>query len=176
MSLHSGSDKFAVYPAIKEESHGKFHIKTSGTSWLKSLRLTAKENSSLFREIYDYAMTVFKESKACYHIGTNSEQLKPIDDMSNESLPKLLKDQHSRQMLHITYGGVLNVTDNAGIFLFHSRLKQLLRSHAKGYAKLLEAHMGSTCPCYAEGLKQDKLAKQRLISGAVFSLQYSCPL
>ncbi len=32
LSIHSGSDKFAVFPAIGRETRSRFHIKTSGTS------------------------------------------------------------------------------------------------------------------------------------------------
>ena len=41
ISVHSGSDKFAVYPSVGRMTHGRFHVKTSGTSWLEALRLTA---------------------------------------------------------------------------------------------------------------------------------------
>src|SRR5690606_34105975 len=35
LSLHSGSDKFSVYPAIAEATGGLVHLKTAGTSYLE---------------------------------------------------------------------------------------------------------------------------------------------
>jgi len=40
LSIHSGSDKFSIYPVIKELSkkHNKgFHLKTAGTTWLEEV-------------------------------------------------------------------------------------------------------------------------------------------
>lgn len=34
LSIHSGSDKFSIYPTIAEVTEGVFHIKTAGTNWL----------------------------------------------------------------------------------------------------------------------------------------------
>ena len=41
LSIHSGSDKFSVYAAIVEGTGGRFHLKTSGTSYLIALRTVA---------------------------------------------------------------------------------------------------------------------------------------
>ena len=34
LSLHSGSDKLSIYPALARLTHGRFHVKTAGTSYL----------------------------------------------------------------------------------------------------------------------------------------------
>jgi hypothetical protein len=41
LSLHSGSDKFSVYPLIAEATGGLVHLKTAGTSYLEALRVAA---------------------------------------------------------------------------------------------------------------------------------------
>src|SRR5215217_8521349 len=38
LSLHSGSDKFSVYPAFVRQTRGLAHLKTAGTSYLEALR------------------------------------------------------------------------------------------------------------------------------------------
>ena len=36
LSLHSGSDKFSVYPVAMRQTHGLVHLKTAGTSYLEA--------------------------------------------------------------------------------------------------------------------------------------------
>ena len=39
LSLHSGSDKLSMYPALARATEGRFHVKTAGTSYLVAERL-----------------------------------------------------------------------------------------------------------------------------------------
>ena len=39
LSIHCGSEKFSVLPMIGKLSRGRFHIKTSGTSWLEAMKM-----------------------------------------------------------------------------------------------------------------------------------------
>jgi hypothetical protein len=41
LSALSGSDKLTVFPAVGKEIRGRFHLKTSGTSWLEAVRVIA---------------------------------------------------------------------------------------------------------------------------------------
>jgi hypothetical protein len=41
LSLHTGSDKFTVYPLAARHARGLVHLKTAGTSYLEALRLAA---------------------------------------------------------------------------------------------------------------------------------------
>jgi hypothetical protein len=43
LSLHSGSDKFSIYPLICEVAQGQVHLKTAGTSYVEALRVVAQE-------------------------------------------------------------------------------------------------------------------------------------
>ena len=43
ISIHSGSDKFSVFPSMGELAGGGLHLKTAGTSWLEAMRLVAQE-------------------------------------------------------------------------------------------------------------------------------------
>ena len=42
LSLHSGSDKLSMYPALARATRGRFHVKTAGTSYLEALRVVAR--------------------------------------------------------------------------------------------------------------------------------------
>ncbi len=55
LSLHSGSDKFSIYPAAMHQTGGLVHLKTAGTSYLEALRTIAALDPGLFGEIYTFA-------------------------------------------------------------------------------------------------------------------------
>src|SRR5690625_169958 len=44
LSIHSGSDKFAVFPIIAKYTKGVLHVKTAGTNWLEAIRVIAGTN------------------------------------------------------------------------------------------------------------------------------------
>jgi hypothetical protein len=51
ISVHSGSDKFAIYPSIGRICGDLLHVKTAGTSYLEALRVAARQSPQLFLEI-----------------------------------------------------------------------------------------------------------------------------
>jgi hypothetical protein len=61
ISIHSGSDKFSLYPIIRDavqKQHAGFHLKTAGTTWLEELVGLAEhggEGLSLVKQIYRQA-------------------------------------------------------------------------------------------------------------------------
>ncbi len=68
LSLHSGSDKLSMYPALARATKGKFHVKTAGTSYLEALRVVALRDEPLFRRIIDFARGRYETDKATYHV------------------------------------------------------------------------------------------------------------
>ena len=42
LSIHSGSDKFSIFPTVAQAKNIAIHLKTSGTTWLECLRFIAK--------------------------------------------------------------------------------------------------------------------------------------
>ena len=136
LSIHSGSDKFTAFPVIGEVTREHFHAKTAGTSWLEAVRLVSMTDPALFREIYAYAQTVYTECRAYYHVSTEPDMVPQIEAMRDDQLPELLNIDTSRQLLHITYGKILNEER------FRGRLFALWRAHRDEYAALLEKHIG----------------------------------
>jgi hypothetical protein len=74
LSVHSGSDKFSIYPAIKRalaRTGAGLHIKTAGTNWLEEVIGLAESGGSgldLAREIYVRALA--KKEALCQPYAT----------------------------------------------------------------------------------------------------------
>jgi len=64
LSLHSGSDKFSVYPIAARLAKGLVHLKTAGTSYLEALRTIAALDPAFFRSIYAFARERYDTDKA----------------------------------------------------------------------------------------------------------------
>ena len=107
VSVHSGSDKLSVYPIVGSETKGRFHLKTSGTSWLESLRTIAQVAPSVYRLVHERAGTYFPIAKRAYHIDADPATLRPLSDTADDELSTYLDDPTCRQFLHISYGGLL---------------------------------------------------------------------
>jgi hypothetical protein len=48
LSLHSGSDKYSIYPAAVRQTRGLVHLKTAGTSYLEALHTIAAVDPPFF--------------------------------------------------------------------------------------------------------------------------------
>ena len=107
VSVHSGSDKFSVYPVIGAETRLRLHLKTSGTSWLESLRTVAQTEPQLYRLIHRRAFEYFPVALQSYHITADIDDIAPLEEKADAELPAYLDDPNCRQLLHISYGGLL---------------------------------------------------------------------
>ncbi len=142
ISIHSGSDKFSIFPAIGRITQGKYHLKTSGTSWLEALRIIALKNSGLYRELYKFAISVLAEAKKNYHVTCDVNNLPNIDNLSDNELPDLFQQNDARQLLHITYGYILREQESQGNYSFKDRLYTVLQENRKLYYQVLDEHIG----------------------------------
>ena len=105
LSLHSGSDKFSVYPLYNEVTNGGWHIKTSGTSWLEAVRVVSQTNLPLFRELYALCLANLDESKKAYHVRISTQDFPaqlPDDVATFFAIPDV------RQLFHISYSALLD--------------------------------------------------------------------
>jgi len=135
ISLHSGSDKFSLYPLFAKEAEGLFHVKTAGTSYLVALEVVAERAPELFREIYRLSVERFEEDRATYHLSTNPAALPSPADLSDAELRRLLQEPDPRQVLHVAYGSVLRSP-------LGDELRDVLLEHEEDYAASLERHLG----------------------------------
>jgi tagaturonate epimerase len=140
LSLHSGSDKFSVYPIAASHTGGLVHLKTAGTSYLEALRTLATQDPSFFRSIYTFARERYEKDRASYHVSAALEKAALPEALTETELPDLLEQFDAREILHVTFGSVLTARKPDGSWEFYDRFMSLLRSHPEAYAANLEAH------------------------------------
>ena len=140
LSLHSGSDKFSVYPIAARQTRGLVHLKTAGTSYLEALRTVSAVDPSLFREIYGFARERYETDRASYHVSARLDRARPANEVPESGLASLLEEFDAREILHVTFGSVLNERSNGAGFRFREKLMGLLTANPEAYAKNLEAH------------------------------------
>ena len=148
LSLHSGSDKFSIYPLVAKLTHGLVHLKTAGTSYLEALRTIAAVDTDLFREIYLFARERFETDKASYHVSADLARAPLPEEVPN--CTDLLNQFDARQILHIAFGSVLTGRTVDGSFQFHDRFISVLRKNADAYAENLEKHFVRHLEPFAE--------------------------
>lgn len=83
LSLHSGSDKLSMYPILARATGGRFHVKTAGTSYLEALRVVARSDESLFREIVTFSRARYEEDRATYHVSATLADAPPEQDVAD---------------------------------------------------------------------------------------------
>jgi len=122
LSVHSGSDKFSIYPEIsriiKKYDKG-IHVKTAGTTWLEEvigLALAGNEALALAKHFYINALTRQEELCAPYAdvIDIKQDELPSADEVekwSSEKFANTLRhipgnpdyNPNFRQLIHVGY-------------------------------------------------------------------------
>lgn len=122
LSVHSGSDKFSLYPIIRKalaRTGAGLHIKTAGTSWLEELIGLAEaggDGLALAKEIYAYALEHVDELCAPYASVIDIDRSRlPSSSVVNEwtgsQLASALRhipghpefNANMRQLLHVSF-------------------------------------------------------------------------
>lgn len=122
LSVHSGSDKFSLYPIIREaaaRSGAGFHIKTAGTTWLEELIGLAEaggDGLELAREIYAESLAQIDALSGPYAsvIDIDRGRLPAAAEVNAWSGPRLAAairhvpgnpefNPHVRQLLHVAF-------------------------------------------------------------------------
>ena len=123
LSIHSGSDKFSIYPVIGRliQQYDKgIHVKTAGTTWLEEVIGLAMSNDEeaidLVKAFYSSALGRFDELCAPYAtvIDIDKEKLpsaKTIERWTGEKLANTLRhipshpdyDPNIRQLIHVSF-------------------------------------------------------------------------
>lgn len=122
LSVHSGSDKFSIYPAINRvirKYNTGLHVKTAGTTWLEEVIGLAEaggDGLEVAKKIYAKALTRYDELAAPYAtvIDINPEQLPAIEEVerwsSSDYVSALRHDPTCpgynpsfRQLIHVAY-------------------------------------------------------------------------
>ncbi|MCJ7624670.1 MAG: tagaturonate epimerase family protein [Anaerolineaceae bacterium] len=132
LSIHTGSDKFSIYPSIARQARNLVHVKTAGTSYLECLRVIAAVDQPFFRELLDFARSRYLTDKATYHVSGKLEKVPAAAELSDGQLLDLFEQFDARQVLHVTFGSVL---DDYG-----TRLLKVLTANLKLYNQFLQKH------------------------------------
>ena len=150
ISLHSGSDKFSVYPIVAELTRGMVHVKTAGTSYLEAVRAIGTIDPPLFREILGFAHERYDEDKATYHVSADPAKVPQPAALADEDLPGVLDLFDGRQLLHVTYGSVLTARRDDGAPRFRDRLLLALRQDEEKHYDVLVRHIGRHAAPFAD--------------------------
>lgn len=158
LSVHSGSDKFTIYPVmasiIKKHDKG-IHVKTAGTTWLEEvigLAMAGEEGLEAAKEIYTRALARKEELCAPYAdvIDIDDSKLPSPEEVSNWSSEKFAgtlrhipghPDYNSnlRQLIHVGY----KVASEMG----------------EGYTSLLEKYAEIIGACVEENIYERHLKR-----------------
>ncbi len=136
LSIHSGSDKFSVFPAIGEMTREVFHVKTAGTNWLEAMRICAQKDPALYRKAHAFALESFRDATRFYHVSTDLSKIPDVKKMEDAALSTLFDLPDARQLIHITYGHILQNDE------LKAALYALWDREAEAYAAALERHIG----------------------------------
>lgn len=122
LSVHSGSDKFSIYPVIKKliKKYDKgIHVKTAGTTWLEEvigLAMAGNEALDLAKTIYSEALS--REDELCKPYATvididyqklpSSEEIRDWDSKKFADTLRHIPghsdyNPHFRQLIHVGY-------------------------------------------------------------------------
>jgi tagaturonate epimerase len=132
LSLHTGSDKFGVYPIAMKHTSGLVHLKTAGTSYLEALRVMANVDTDFFRQVLDFARERYETDRVSYHVSAVLDKVPAAADLTDDQLPDLLNQFDARQVLHVTFGSVLD--------RYGDRLHAMLRQYEDDYQAALKKH------------------------------------
>lgn len=131
LSVHSGSDKFTIYPIMAEiiKKHDKgLHVKTAGTTWLEEvigLSISGVEGLALAKEIYGKALQRKEELCGPYADVIDIDDAKlPLEDevagWTGEKFANTLRhipdhpdyNSNFRQLIHVGYKVAAEMGEN----------------------------------------------------------------
>jgi hypothetical protein len=141
ISVHSGSDKFSVYPILGRVCGDLLHVKTAGTSYLEALRVVARTAPALFAEITAYCRGRFDTDRKSYHISTTTAQINALPAFQTKADESIYLDEViGRQLLHVTFGSVLTLGKEAKGQPFKQGILETLQGHADLHSEIVERH------------------------------------
>jgi hypothetical protein len=132
LSIHTGSDKFTIYPIIARHAGAHVHVKTAGTSYLEALRIVAAQDPALFRQMLETGHAHYERDKKSYFLDCRPETVPHSADLADDALPALLDQFDARQLLHVTFGSILDAHGSA--------LNAFLAAHPEAYRAGLRQH------------------------------------
>lgn len=158
MSIHSGSDKFAIYPYIGSiiMKHGKgIHLKTAGTTWLEEMIGLAEAGG----EALDFVKEIY--TKSLSHIEELCAPYADVIDIKISSLPsasEVKKWDNSRMASSLRHDQENENYNPDMRQLIHVAYK-LAAQKPDQYFKLLEANEKVVSKCVYENVYNRHIAR-----------------
>ncbi len=147
ISIHTGSNKFKVYPLIGEISDFHFHLKTSGGSWIEALRIIVEKDPNLYRVIHNIILENISHIKKYYkNIKIDMKVLETITSIKDDDILKYIDSDEIRQVLYMSYG----------IILKNDVLRPLIYSILDDNEEYYHEHIKNTFVKYFEALNIPK--------------------
>ncbi|MGE4287577.1 MAG: tagaturonate epimerase family protein [Salinivirgaceae bacterium] len=156
LSVHSGSDKFAIYPAMKKaikKFDAGIHVKTAGTTWLEEVIGLAQgggEGLAIAKEIYAKSMERYDELTGPYATVLNIEKEKlpsvnEVNAWTSQQFSDALTHNQScsdynpsfRQVIHVGYK--IAVEMGSRYITALDTYREVIEGHVKH--NLLERHL-----------------------------------
>lgn len=141
ISIHSGSDKFSIYPIVGRVCGDLLHVKTAGTSYLEALRVVARTAPGLFAEIIEFCRGRFDQDRKSYHLSTTLPEIGTLPRYAGPKDESLFLDERvGRQLLHVTFGSVLTQGTDMKGRRFKEGILEQLQQHDDLHLEVLEKH------------------------------------
>ena len=156
LSVHSGSDKFSIYPFIKaslRKYDAGVHVKTAGTSWLEEIIGLAAAGGAgleLAKRIYRFALPHFDALCAPYATVVSIERDKlptadEVDGWSSADFVNALEHEQSNPKFHSEFRQFVHVSFKIAAEL-GSEYTDALKAHEETISKyvannLFERHL-----------------------------------
>ena len=152
LSIHSGSDKFSIYPImgklIRKYDVG-IHVKTAGTTWLEEiigLSLADPEALTLAKKIYRSALTRMDELTVPYAsvIDVDTSKLPEpdvVDGWDAQTFAKTLRHDESEPLYNPSFRQLIHVSFKVAAELKDEYIPALERS-ADVIGREIEANIG----------------------------------
>ena len=152
LSIHSGSDKFSIYPImgklIRKYDVG-IHVKTAGTTWLEEiigLSLADPEALKLAKKIYRIALTRMDELTVPYATVIDVDKSKlpapdVVDGWDAQTFAKTLRHDESESLYNPSFRQLIHVSFKVAAELKDEYIPALERS-ADVIGREIEANIG----------------------------------
>lgn len=139
LSIHSGSDKFSIYPImgklIRKYDAG-IHVKTAGTTWLEEiigLSLADPEALKLAKKIYRIALTRMDELTVPYATVIDVDKSKlpdpaVVDGWDAQTFAKTLRHDEAEPLYNPSFRQLIHVSFKVAAELKDEYLPALVRS------------------------------------------------
>ena len=156
LSVHSGSDKFSIYPAMKkaiEKFDAGIHVKTAGTTWLEEIIGLAEagdQGLEIAKQVYEQSLGRYDELTGPYAAVLNIEKgelpsVSEVNAWSSKQFVEALTHNQAcesynpgfRQLIHVGYKIAAEMGDTYQNAL--ETYKEIIYEKVKH--NLLERHM-----------------------------------